>query len=48
MVFALVLLFKNEAAYLPKWAWVLIIIFFSIIGSVVFLIVGRKKDKEYD
>ncbi len=49
MIFALVLLFKNEAAYLPKWAWALIIIFFGIIGPVVFLIVGRKKDKEeYD
>jgi len=48
MVFALVILFRNEAAYLPKWGWALIIIFFGFIGPIVFLIVGRKKDKEYD
>jgi hypothetical protein len=48
MIFALVILFRNEAAYLPKWGWALIIIFFGFIGPIVFLIVGRKKDKEYD
>lgn len=48
MIFALVQLFKNEAAYLPKWGWALIIIFINIIGPVVFLIVGRKKYKEND
>jgi len=48
MIFALVQLFRNEAAYLPKWGWALIIIFINIIGPVVFLIVGRKKDKEND
>jgi len=48
MIFALVILFRNEAAYLPKWAWALIIIFFGFIGPIVFLIVGRKKDKEND
>ena len=48
MIFALVQLFRNEAAYLPKWGWALIIIFINIIGPVIFLIVGRKKDKEND
>jgi hypothetical protein len=48
MIFALVILFRNEAAYLPKWGWALIIIFFGFIGPIVFLIVGRKKDKEND
>lgn|GEM_PF-508082 len=48
MIFALVQLFRNEAAYLPKWGWALIIIFFGIIGPVVFLIVGKKKEIEND
>ncbi|MBA7560113.1 hypothetical protein ES708_01734 [subsurface metagenome] len=48
MIFALVQLFKNEAAYLPKWGWALIIIFINIIGPVVFLIVGKKKEIEND
>ena len=48
MIFALVQLFRNEAAYLPKWGWALIIIFINIIGSVVFLIVGKKKEIEND
>ncbi|MBU4314499.1 MAG: PLDc N-terminal domain-containing protein [Actinobacteria bacterium] len=48
MIFALVQLFRNEAAYLPKWGWALIIIFINIIGSIVFLLVGRKKYKEND
>ena len=48
MIFALVQLFRNEAAYLPKWGWALIIIFINIIGPVVFLIVGKKKEIEND
>lgn len=48
MIFALVQLFKNEAAYLPKWGWALIIIFINIIGPVVFLIIGKKKEIEND
>jgi len=46
MIFALVQLFKNEAAYLPKWGWALIIIFINIIGPVAFLIAGKKKTKK--
>lgn len=48
IIFALVQLFRNEAAYLPKWGWALIIIFINIIGPVVFLIVGKKKEIEND
>ena len=48
MIFALVQLFRNEAAYLPKWGWALIIIFINIIGPVVFLLVGKKKEIEND
>jgi len=46
MICALIQLFRNESAYLPKWGWTLIIVFFGIIGPVVFLILGKKKDKE--
>ena len=48
IIFALVQLFRNEVAYLPKWEWALIIIFINIIGPVVFLIVGKKKEIEND
>ena len=46
MIFALVQLFRNKVRYLPKWGWALIIILINIIGPVVFLLVGKKKDKE--
>jgi hypothetical protein len=48
MIFALVLAIKNEVNYLPKWGWVLIIVLINLIGSIVFLIIGRKKEKELD
>lgn len=48
MVFALVLVVKNEVNYLPKWGWILIIVLINLIGSIVFLIIGRKKEKELD
>jgi len=44
LIFALVQLFRNEVKYMPKWGWALIIILINIIGPVVFLIAGRKKD----
>ena len=43
LVFALVLAIKNEVAYLPKWGWILIIVFINLIGPILFLIMGRKK-----
>ncbi|MDP3011502.1 MAG: PLDc N-terminal domain-containing protein [Candidatus Hydromicrobium sp.] len=48
MIYAIVQLARNEVAYLPKWGWALIIIFINIIGPVVFLIVGKKKEIEND
>jgi hypothetical protein len=48
MIFALVLVIKNEVNYLPKWGWILIIVLINLIGSIVFLIIGRKKEKELD
>lgn len=37
-------LFKNDVNYLPKWVWALIIIFGQILGPVIFLIFGKKRD----
>jgi uncharacterized membrane protein len=48
MIFALVQIIKNEVNYLPKWGWILIVVLVNIIGSIVFLIIGRKKEKEID
>jgi len=48
MIFALVQVAKKEVAYLPKWAWILIIVLFNIVGSIVFLIIGKKKETEND
>ncbi len=48
MIYALVQAIRNEVLYLPRWGWVLIIVFISIIGPVIFLLIGRKKDTEND
>ena len=48
MIYALVQAVRSDVAYLPRWGWILIIVFFGIIGPAVFLIVGRKKDTEND
>ena len=45
LAFAIVQLVKNEARYLPKWGWALIIVFINIIGPVVFLLAGKKRDE---
>ena len=48
MIYALVQAVRNEVAYLPKWGWILIIVLIDIIGPVIFLIIGRKKEIEND
>ena len=41
---ALVDLIKREKVrYLPKWAWAIIILVFSMIGPVAYLILGRDE-----
>jgi hypothetical protein len=42
MIFALLDLKRRQATKGPKWAWVLVILLFSIIGPSVYLIVGRE------
>jgi len=48
MIFALVQAIRNDVSYLPKWAWILIIVLINIIGPIVFLLAGRKKETEND
>ncbi len=42
-IFCLYRLSKDEVKYFPKFAWALIIIFAATIGSVAYLMAGRKK-----
>lgn len=44
MVLCLVILYKDQVNYLPKWLWAIIIIFGELFGPIIFLIFGRKKD----
>lgn len=44
MVFCLVILKRDPVNYLPKWLWAVIIIFGELLGPIIFLIFGRKKD----
>jgi hypothetical protein len=42
MVVALVDLVRRERTRGPKWAWALVIVFFNLIGPVVYLLFGRE------
>ncbi len=35
---------KDGTANLNKLAWIVIVLFFNLIGPIMFLIVGRRKD----
>ena len=43
MVVALVDLVRRERVRGPKWAWALVIVFFNLIGPVVYLLFGREE-----
>jgi len=42
--FCLYRLTKDRVKFLPKWAWVLIIIFIQLIGGIAFLLIGRERE----
>jgi len=46
LIFAIVQLAKNEVRYMPKWGWILIVVFINIIGPIIFLLIGKKRDAE--
>lgn len=43
--FSLYSLKKDAVKYLPKWGWIFIIVFFNILGPIVYLLIGREGDK---
>ena len=44
MIVALISLVKTEHTNGPKIMWVLLIIFISYIGPILFFIIGRRQD----
>lgn len=32
---------EQDCRYLPKWGWMVVVLFFSVIGSLVWLVFGR-------
>lgn len=44
IIFCIFRLVKDRVRYLPKWAWVLIIVLISTIGPVIFLLIGRERE----
>lgn len=44
VIFTLFRLTRDKVKYLPKWGWVLVIIFINLFGPIIYLIVGRERD----
>lgn len=44
IVVALIDLAKSEKVNGPKWMWVLIILFVSMLGSVAYFVFGRRNN----
>ena len=43
-IYCAVKIFREGVQNLNKWAWLAICFFISMIGSIAFLIVGRKRE----
>ena len=43
MAIAVVDLVRRERTRGPKWAWAIAIVFFNIVGPVVYLLFGRQE-----
>lgn len=43
-VYCVVKIFNEGVQNLNKWAWLAICLFVNLLGSITFLIVGRKKE----
>ena len=44
MIAALVDLIKRSETQGPKWLWVVVIVFFNLVGPIVYVVVGRKDE----
>ena len=42
MIFALRDLIRRERTHGPKWVWGLVIVFFNVLGPVIYLVAGRE------
>lgn len=42
MMVALVSCIREEKTNGPKWVWILIILFFNLLGSVLYFVIGRR------
>ena len=43
VVYALVDLLRRPTTRGPKWLWVMVILFFNLIGPIIYLVVGRDE-----
>jgi hypothetical protein len=43
-VFCIVKILKEGVANLNRWVWAAIVIFGNLIGPIIFLMVGRRRD----
>lgn len=44
MLFALVSCIKQEETNGPKWVWILMILFISLFGPILYFVIGRRND----
>ncbi len=44
VIFALIDLIKREKTRGPKWVWVLVILFFNLLGPIIYLVIGREDE----
>lgn len=42
--FCLYKLYHDKVKFLPKWAWLLVIIFINLFGPILYLLIGRERD----
>jgi hypothetical protein len=39
---------RGETKLMPRWAWVLIVIFVNVIGPILYFIIGKGEAKDND
>ena len=44
IVFCIFKIFKEGVANLNKWVWLAIVVIGNLLGSITFLLVGRRRD----
>jgi len=44
IIFALIDLIKREKTRGPKWVWVLVILFFNLLGPIIYFVIGREDE----